>query len=141
MRRYHAVHRHQRGTQRNSQLQQRSIGFFGDGECQRDQQHHPDFDKQGNAADQADQHHNHVRRQPAAALERQADALRRAGDLHHLAENGAETDHRRQEAQRTADPALNGVDHLQRAHSHHRPDEKARQQQRQKRMKLQFDDG
>lgn len=134
------MHRHQRGTQRNSQLQQRGVGFFGDGEGQRDQQDHADFDKQRDAADQADQHHNHVRRQPAAALQRQADALRRAGDLHYLAENGAEADHRRQEAQRAADPALNGVDHLQRAHSHHRADEKARQQQRQKRMKLQFDD-
>jgi hypothetical protein len=46
-----------------------------------------------------------------------------------------------QEAQRTANPALNGVHHIQWAHSHHRTDEKARQQQREERVKLQLNDG
>jgi len=69
------------------------------------------------------------------------DALCRAGDFHHLAENGAQTNHRRQEAQRTANSALDGVHHIQRAHPHHRADEKARQQQREERVKLQLNDG
>jgi 50S ribosomal protein L16 3-hydroxylase len=34
-----------------------------------------------------------------------------------------------------------GVDHIQRAHSHHRADEKARQQQREERVELQLNDG
>ena len=75
--RYDAVHGHQGGAERNGQGQQRGSGLAGDGEGERDQQHYPHFDKEGDATYQTDQHHDDLWREPAAFLQGEADALRR----------------------------------------------------------------
>jgi len=53
-----------------------SSGLAGDGEGERDQQHYPHFDKQGDATYQTNQHHDDIRREPAASLQGETDALR-----------------------------------------------------------------
>ena len=58
--RYYAVHGHQGGTEWNGQGQQRGVGLAGDGEGQRNEQHHPHLHEQGDTAHQTDQHHGHL---------------------------------------------------------------------------------
>lgn len=130
------MHGHQGGTERNGQLEQRGVGLAGDGEGQRDQQYHADFDKQGDATYQTNQHHDDIRRKPAASLQGEADALRRARHLHHLAEYGAKADDGGEKAERAANARFHGIDHLEGLHPHQGADIEARQQQGKERMHL-----
>jgi len=134
--RHYAVHGHQGGTERNGQGQQRGSGLAGDGEGQRNEQHHPDLDKQRDAAHQTDQHHDHLGRKPAALLQGEADALRRPRHLHHLAEYGTKADDGGEKAQGAAYALFHGIDHLDGVHSHHGAHIEARQQQGEERMYL-----
>ncbi|MNG98459.1 hypothetical protein D3C79_576010 [compost metagenome] len=129
MGRHYAVHGHQGGAERDGERQQRGVGLAGDGEGERDQQHHPHLDEQGDAAHQADQHHDDLRREPAALLQGETDALGGARYLHHLAEYGAKADDGGEEAQGAAYALFHGIDHLDRVHPHHGADIEARQQQ------------
>ncbi|CQC22327.1 Uncharacterised protein [Salmonella enterica subsp. enterica serovar Typhimurium str. DT104] len=119
---------HQRGTQRNGQLQQRGMGLFSDRKRQWDEQHDAHFHEQRDTANQPHQYHDHVSREPAAALERKPDAFRRAGNLHHFAEDGAKTDNGGQKTERTAYSVFYRRDHLQRPHAHHRADKETGEQ-------------
>ena len=140
MGRHDAVNNRQGGSHRQRDLYQRLFGFLNNTKENRSQKYDTYLQENRNTADIGNNHHRPSGTAFADNIDQRPRQLFSApGNFHHLADDSAQSQDRRQETQGTAHPDFNGLANFIERHARSKSNEKTSCQQRDKGMNAEFD--